>query len=285
RGHPGRARPRAPPGVDRRLHHRWRLARPERARHRLDRGRQGGGPGGPRPQPVRGPTFRAASRPRAPHAARRASGLPGPCLGPLRTVLSAASSGYPLLFPVRALPLLVVTCVASSACPRTPAAVADGGTAALTPTSGGGDHRRGWPVYLDHCVECHGEGRRGDGDRSTRLEVHPVNLRDPLLLATRTDDQLAKAISQGGAFVGRSKALPAFREELSERDILDLLALLRGDALALEDCFPDAAVWTRLTPPEAREPVMAAYAFGRPRAGRPKVTSGQEVPAGGTLVG
>jgi mono/diheme cytochrome c family protein len=185
---------------------------------------------------------------------------------------------------VRALPL-VVTCIAFSACPRTPAAVADGGTAALATTSGGGDHRRGWPVYLDHCVECHGEGRRGDGDRSARLEVRPANLRDPLLLATRSDDQIAKAIAQGGAFVGKSKAMPAFREELSERDVMDLLALLRGDALVLEDCFPGAEVWTRLTPPDARDPVMAAYALGRPRAGRPRVASTGEAPKGGSLVG
>src|SRR4051812_31241757 len=203
------------------------------------------------------------------------SGLPAP----------ASKSGYPPLVPVRALSVLLATCAVLFACPRTPAAAAPDGGSAPSASPGGGDFRRGWALYLDHCVECHGEGRHGDGQRSARLEVRPANLRDPLLLAMRTDDQLAKAISQGGAFVGRSKAMPAFREELSERDTLDLLALLRGDALALEDCFPGAAVWARLTPPEAGEPVMAAYAFGQARAGRPKVASGQEVPAGATLVG
>jgi mono/diheme cytochrome c family protein len=162
------------------------------------------------------------------------------------------------------------------ACPRGPSsAAADSGTAlsAAGPSSGGADYRRGWKLYLEHCAECHGDTRHGDGERAGKLDVHPANLRDPLLLAARTDDQLAKAISQGGAFVGKSKAMPAFHAELSERDILDVIALLRGDAIALEDCFPDVSLWSRITPPDAPEPVLAAYAPDRPRAGPPRVVS------------
>jgi mono/diheme cytochrome c family protein len=185
--------------------------------------------------------------------------------------------------------VLLAASAALVACPRGSTSVAaDAGAAPAVsaPTATGGpDFRRGWTLYLEHCAECHGETRRGDGDRAAKLDVRPANLRDPLLLATRSDDHLAKAIAQGGAFVGKSKAMPAFQAELSERDILDLLALLRGDALTLEDCFPDAAVWARLSPPEAPEPVLAAYALDRPRAGRPRVVSSADIPKGATLVG
>jgi mono/diheme cytochrome c family protein len=185
--------------------------------------------------------------------------------------------------------VLLATAALLLACPRgsTGPSADAGAVSAATPTAAAGaDFRRGWKLYLEHCAECHGDTRHGDGERAGKLDVHPANLRDPLLLATRTDDQLAKAISQGGAFVGKSKAMPAFHAELAERDLLDLIALLRGDAVALEDCFPEAAVWTRLTPPEAPDPVLAAYALEGPRAGRPRVApAGEPPPKGATLAG
>lgn len=185
--------------------------------------------------------------------------------------------------------MLLATSAVLAACPRgSTGASADAGAAptATEATVIAADFPRGWKLYLEHCVECHGDARHGDGERAAKLDVRPANLRDPLLLATRTDDQLAKAIAQGGAFVGKSKAMPAFHAELSERDLLDLIAFLRGDAIALESCFPDASVWSRITtPPDTPEPVLAAYVLDHPRAGRPRVASAGEPAPKGTLSG
>ena len=140
-----------------------------------------------------------------------------------------------------------------------------------------GRHPAWLDLYLDHCAECHGDARRGDGERGSRLEDSPADLRSPLLLGARTDDQLAKAIAQGGAFVGKSKAMPAFQKELSERDILDVLAYLRGDALALEDCFPGATLWSRLSPPGESETQMAVYTVPGDRSGRARISEDESL--------
>jgi len=183
--------------------------------------------------------------------------------------------------------VLLATSAVLVACPRgTTTASVDAGATPATAAAAGTDYRRGWTLYQEHCAECHGDTRHGDGERAGKLDVHPANLRDPLLLATRTDDQLAKAIAQGGAFVGKSKAMPAFHAELSERDLLDLIALLRGDAVALEDCFPEASVWSRTAAlSDASGPILAAYRLDHPRAGRPRVTAGGEPAPEGTLLG
>jgi hypothetical protein len=87
----------------------------------------------------------------------------------------------------------------------------------------------------------------------------PADLRDPLLLASRTDDELARAILQGGLFVGRTKWMPGFATELSEQDVLDLVALLRGDSIYLVECFPDADLYATLELEAPGPPVLAAY--------------------------
>jgi mono/diheme cytochrome c family protein len=173
--------------------------------------------------------------------------------------------------------VLLATSAVLVACPRGTSATADAGAAPDPTASTGADFRRGWTLYQAHCAECHGDTRHGDGERAAKLDVRPANLRDPLLLANRTDDQLAKAIGQGGAFVGKSKAMPAFHAELSERDLLDLIAFLRGDAISLEDCFPDAALWAPVTLPDGPEPVLLAYAPDHPRPGTTRMAPGDPV--------
>jgi mono/diheme cytochrome c family protein len=124
-----------------------------------------------------------------------------------------------------------------------------------------GDHQRGWNLFLEHCANCHGETRRGarDGLRRVRSLRAPADLRNPILLASRTDDDLAQAILAGGSFVGRSRYMPGFAEVLSEQDVLDLIALLRGDAIDLKDCFPSATRYVGVSLEEPGPLVLAAY--------------------------
>ncbi|XXF80048.1 cytochrome c [Myxococcaceae bacterium GXIMD 01537] len=144
-----------------------------------------------------------------------------------------------------------------------------------------GDVEHGWRVYQEHCASCHGATRRGDGELRGTLAVPAQDLRDPLFLVKRTDDELAGAIFQGGVFVRRSKEMPGFAADLSEQDVMDLIALLRGDAISLEECFARATHYRRVFMEKGGPPVLAAYETGPARSGRPVVLGPDEPPPPG----
>lgn len=149
-----------------------------------------------------------------------------------------------------------------------------------------GDVDHGWRVYQEHCERCHGSRRRGDGESRSTLKVSPQDLREPLFLVKRTDDDLARAILQGGLFVRRSKEMPGFAAELSEQDVQDIIALLRGDAISLEECFPRATHYQRAFLEQGGPPVLAAYETAATRTERPVVLKPDEpVPSGARKVG
>jgi len=103
------------------------------------------------------------------------------------------------------------------------------------------------------------------------VKAAPQDLREPLFLARRTDDELARAILQGGPAVRRSRDMPGFAAELSEQDTQDLIALLRGDAISLEECFAEATHYQRAFLEQGGPPVFAAYATGARAQSRPVV--------------
>jgi cytochrome c553 len=149
-----------------------------------------------------------------------------------------------------------------------------------------GNIEHGWQLYQELCVSCHGAGRRGDGEGRFVLKALPQDLREPLFLVRRTDSELVRAILQGGLAVRRSKEMPAFAAELSEQDAQDLVALLRGDAITLEECFGEATHYRRAFLEQGGQPVLAAYATGEPRTGRPVVLKGDEpLPPGARKLG
>lgn len=146
--------------------------------------------------------------------------------------------------------------------------------------------QHGWRLYQEHCASCHGPGRRGDGEARLSVKAAPQDLREPLFLVKRTDDELARAILQGGAVVRRSRDMPGFAAELSEQDTQDLIALLRGDAISLEECFAEATHYQRAFVERGGPPVLAAYAAGARGQGRPVVLKMDEpLPAGARKVG
>lgn len=152
-----------------------------------------------------------------------------------------------------------------------------------------GDVQHGWRVYQEHCASCHGPGRRGDGEARRTVRVEPQDLREPLFLVKRTDDELARAILQGGPAVRRSKEMPGFSAELSEQDTMDVIALLRGDAISLEECFGEATHYQRVFAEQGGPPVLAAYTTGENgerSQSRPVVLKVDEpLPAGARKVG
>lgn len=149
-----------------------------------------------------------------------------------------------------------------------------------------GDVPNGWRLYQEHCSNCHGPGRRGDGEARHTVRAAPQDLREPLFLVRRTDDDLARAILRGGPAVRRSRDMPGFAAELSEQDTQDVIALLRGDAISLEECFSEATHYQRAFLEQGGPPVLAAYASGAPGQARPVVLKVDEpLPAGARKVG
>jgi len=118
------------------------------------------------------------------------------------------------------------------------------------------------------------------------MKAPPQDLREPLFLAKRTDDELARAILQGGPAVRRSEDMPGFAAELSEQDTQDIIALLRGDAISLEECFAEATHYQRSFLEQGGPPVLAAYVAGAGGRARPVVLRGDEpLPAGPRKLG
>jgi mono/diheme cytochrome c family protein len=95
-------------------------------------------------------------------------------------------------------------------------------------------------LYDFYCVSCHGERGEGDGIHSYSLDPPPANLADTAYTNTLSDEQLFDVISLGGAGVGKSPAMPPWKQVLSENQIRCIIAYLRllpaiANASAMEE--------------------------------------------------
>lgn len=64
-------------------------------------------------------------------------------------------------------------------------------------------------IWDSRCAACHGGDGRGDGPGAEALRPRPVNFRRTNWQKAVTDDQIAKAIVEGGGAVGLSNQMPA----------------------------------------------------------------------------
>ncbi|HEX9576645.1 MAG TPA: c-type cytochrome [Myxococcales bacterium] len=101
-----------------------------------------------------------------------------------------------------------------------------------------GDAKNGRGLYRLHCAACHGE--TGEPTAVGR-SLHAPLLRDPALIAGRSDDQLVSLLLEG------TPSHPAPGTALTLLDAADLVAFLRSDLPAIHQLFPDAAVYTAKT--------------------------------------
>ncbi len=108
-----------------------------------------------------------------------------------------------------------------------------------------GDPANGELLFKQHCASCHGADGAGGGYLSQTLKSPtPTNLRRPGFLVARGDQQLFKAIMQGGAAVNAHFTMPAFSRNLGVLDGWDLVSYIRKDQLEVVDFFPEAAKFT-----------------------------------------
>lgn len=84
-------------------------------------------------------------------------------------------------------------------------------------------------TYEYYCSPCHGLKGKGDGTFFTiDLKPKPRNFTDADYMKKRTDDQLAKSITDGSKSVEKSNLCPPWGKTLSEKRIKELVAHIRG---------------------------------------------------------
>ena len=77
-------------------------------------------------------------------------------------------------------------------------------------------------VFHHRCAICHGVNADGQSDLARIMRPPPANLR-----ASKLDDaERASIVRRGGAAVGRSPNMPEWQLELSEQELLDVVAFV-----------------------------------------------------------
>ncbi|MEK6687859.1 MAG: c-type cytochrome [Gemmatimonadota bacterium] len=77
------------------------------------------------------------------------------------------------------------------------------------------------------CSSCHGPTGAGDGPGAAALTPKPANFTDPAFWADKTDAELAKAIREGGAAVGKSASMPPWGSVYDEAKAGALVGYLK----------------------------------------------------------
>lgn len=86
---------------------------------------------------------------------------------------------------------------------------------------------RGEDVYKTYCWQCHGMQADGMGINVPDMSVQPRDHTDSKEMSARSDEELFKAIKEGGRSIGKSLLMPAWEGVLSDDEIHELVRYLR----------------------------------------------------------
>lgn len=108
----------------------------------------------------------------------------------------------------------------------------------------------GLALFRARCASCHGEHGQGDGPVAIGLTVKPRRFTDAFWQDSVDDEQLARAILEGGFAVKKSSAMPA-HPDLKDK-VAELIAVVRSlrsptGSLAVEAVTADGAVIASVT--------------------------------------
>ncbi|MGH9806409.1 MAG: c-type cytochrome [Terriglobia bacterium] len=103
----------------------------------------------------------------------------------------------------------------------------------------------GGPLYQSHCAKCHGDSGLGNGELAYVLTPSPALLAYMIQQPIAIDQYLLWTISEGGKQF--DTAMPAFKTELSQEQIWEIVAYLRAGFPAVED--ENAPAKGETTPP------------------------------------
>ncbi|SRR6266536_3573171 len=85
-----------------------------------------------------------------------------------------------------------------------------------------GDPGKGKAIYERLCMTCHGTQSKGDGPAGLMMTPHPADFTSPKI-KSKPDSELLGSIKNGRP----PSTMSAFREQLSEQQIHDVLAYIR----------------------------------------------------------
>ena len=77
-------------------------------------------------------------------------------------------------------------------------------------------------VYVENCLQCHGETGKGDGPMSGMLKERPADLSDEAIVGPMTDGEIFWAATKG-----RLPIMPAFESKLTNQERWSLVLFLR----------------------------------------------------------
>lgn len=81
--------------------------------------------------------------------------------------------------------------------------------------------------YRTYCWQCHGMHGDGRGVNIRDMSVQPRNHTDPKEMSARSDEDLFKAIKEGGQAINKSVLMPPWGGTLTDEEIWDLVKYLR----------------------------------------------------------
>jgi mono/diheme cytochrome c family protein len=82
-------------------------------------------------------------------------------------------------------------------------------------------------VYQTYCIQCHGLKRNGTGINLPALSVRPRDHTDSKAMGDTPDDELFKAIKEGGLSVNKSILMPSWGGVLTDTQITEMVKYLR----------------------------------------------------------
>lgn len=82
-------------------------------------------------------------------------------------------------------------------------------------------------LYRTYCWQCHGMTGDGQGVNVRDMSVQPRDHTDAEQMSVRTDEELFKAIKEGGQAISKSVLMPPWGGNLSDNEIWSLVEHLR----------------------------------------------------------
>jgi len=85
----------------------------------------------------------------------------------------------------------------------------------------------GHDLYKTYCWQCHGMKGTGNGVNVPDMSVQPRDHTDTKEMSSRSDEELFKAIKEGGQAISKSVLMPPWGENLTDTEIHALVDYLR----------------------------------------------------------
>jgi len=82
-------------------------------------------------------------------------------------------------------------------------------------------------IYKTYCWQCHGMRGNGMGVNIPDMSVQPRDHTDSKEMSARSDEEIFKAIKEGGRSIGKSLLMPAWGGVLNDEEIKGLVQYLR----------------------------------------------------------